>query len=386
MTNEFEEIAHSGGQITFEINTYEHRPGYQVSFASSRPVPTVMIQIYALADSGVPVGVNRRVGMGVEPEPPPLARCFLVLVASDSEGHFGHNCPTCKSYWRSGPWPNVCPYCGQWADSYEFLSQAQRRYIAHYCKVLLEALQDGARATVSIDMDSVADAAGKEGEKPAFYVSEKSQQHKFTCAACEEFNDILGQFGFCSLCGTRNDLPIFETKIVPAIRERLNKGDPPEHCLRDGVSAFDTFIAQYARQLAVHVRMTKRREDRLQNQRFHDITELRSLFKEWFDIDVCAGMKELECQNVIIKFLHRHLYEHNGGQVDKKYLDNSGDTSVILGQLIRETQKDTHDLLGSLVKMARNIHNGFHELLPPVQAPIQALKDKQERLRKHRGL
>ena len=36
---------------------------------------------------------------------------------------------------------------------------------------------------------------GKQGEKPAFYVSEQSQQRKFTCVACEEFNDVLGRFG-----------------------------------------------------------------------------------------------------------------------------------------------------------------------------------------------
>jgi hypothetical protein len=384
MADEFQEIAHSGGKITFETGNHEELGfGYQVSFASSRPVPVVIIEIYVLAESGVPVGVNRRVGIGIKPEPPPLDGCFLVIVASDSEGKFGHNCPNCKSYWRSGPWPNHCPYCGQWAESYQFLSNAQRRYVRHYCEVLRKALEDESDHTVSIDMDAVADAVGREGEKPSFYVSEESQQHKFTCAACDEFNDILGQFGFCSLCGTRNDLSVFENQTVPAIRDQLKNGDPPENCLRDGVSAFDTFIAQYAKQLAVHVRMTKRRKDRLLNHSFHDITDIRSLFRDWFDIDVCHGMKDEEYRSVCIRFLRRHLYEHNGGQVDQKYLDNSGETKVKRGQRLHETQGDTHDLLGSLVKMARNIHSGFHDLLPPVQGPIKTLEEKKAWLKKH---
>lgn len=57
----------------------------------------------------------------------------------------------------------------------------------------------------SIDMDAVADAVGKEAEKPEFYYAEESQQKKFFCSACGEFNDILGNYGFCSGCGTRND-------------------------------------------------------------------------------------------------------------------------------------------------------------------------------------
>ena len=53
----------------------------------------------------------------------------------------------------------------------------------------LNSVDDG---EVVIDMDAVADAVGQEGEKPSFYVSEESQQRKFICKACEEFNDIFG--------------------------------------------------------------------------------------------------------------------------------------------------------------------------------------------------
>ena len=41
-----------------------------------------------------------------------------------------------------------------------------------------------------IDMDAVADAAGKDIEKPPFFYAEESQQNKFTCA---EWNCFLGQ-------------------------------------------------------------------------------------------------------------------------------------------------------------------------------------------------
>jgi hypothetical protein len=33
--------------------------------------------------------------------PPPIPNCIPVLIASDSEGYFAHQCPECDGYWRS---------------------------------------------------------------------------------------------------------------------------------------------------------------------------------------------------------------------------------------------------------------------------------------------
>jgi len=353
-----------------------------VTFSSSRPVPVVMIAVYALPQ-GIPVEAIQLGGIGQPWNPAPFPGCFPVFIASDSQGKFGHNCPHCSKYWRSGPWPNMCPYCAAEAPGYQFLSEAQLRYVRHYCEVLSEALGVRDDGEVVIDMDAVADAVGKEGEKPSFYISEQSQQRKFTCGVCEEFNDILGRFGYCSLCGTRNDLADFERQTVPTIRDRLNGGHAPEDCVRDAVAAFDSFMAQIARQLVDRIPLTERRRNRLTKQRFYDLEEVRTTFKNWFDIDVCAGMKADESRFVALMFHRRHVYEHNGGEVDQKYLDDSGDTTVRLKQHIHETQQDAHSLLGSLVKMARNIHGTFHELFPPIPGPIKAFEDKKARMAKY---
>lgn len=373
MAGDFDEIGHSGGKITFSIMTdKEGRVGYQVGYRGNRPVPTVMIAMYAL-HPGIPV---EQIHLGGPWKPAPFPGCFQVFIGSDSHGMFGHNCPHCKGYWRSGPWPNICPYCATRARGHQFLSEAQLRYVRHYCEVLMEALDSQKDGEVVIDMDAVADAVGKEGDKPAFYVSEESQQRKFTCESCGEFNDILGRFGYCSLCGTRNDLADFEGQSVPIIRDRLNAGNTPEDCVRDAVASFDSLIAQYAKELAELVPLTERRKDRLLKQRFHNLEELRETLNDWFDIDLCAGIKEDEWRFVTVMFHRRHVYEHNGGEVDQKYLDDSGDTTVRLKQHIHETQQDAHRLLGSLVRMARNVHSTFHELFPPITDPIKAFKDK----------
>ena len=51
MANEFEEIGHSGGKITFRITTDQQgRRGFQVTISENRPVPAVWIAVYASGD------------------------------------------------------------------------------------------------------------------------------------------------------------------------------------------------------------------------------------------------------------------------------------------------------------------------------------------------
>ena len=381
--NEFSEIAHTGGTVKFNIRVVDGRLTYQVGYSHQRPVPMSLVGIYALP-GGIPVGRIDMRGIGQPWNPPPHADCLPVLIGSDSTGKFGHNCPRCAGYWRSSAWVNVCPYCGLLAEDFQFLSDAQHRYIRHYCEVLQAALAEGVDGEVAIDMDSVADAAGTSGERPAFYVSEVSQQRKFTCTACNAFNDILGRFGYCSVCGTRNELADFEAGTVPAIRDQLNKGTSPDDCLRNAISAFDSVVAQLAKELARQVPMTSRRSSRLESQRFHNPEELRVVMREGFDIDIAGGIKPPEWDSIVRMFHRRHVYEHNGGEVDQKYLEDSGDTSVRLKQHIHETQEGIHDLLSGLVKMVRNLHKGFHELLPPKPEPIAYYEAKTARMAQFR--
>jgi hypothetical protein len=382
---EFQEIAHSGGKITLAIRTdADGRRGYQMQLTHNRPNPSAIIGIYALRE-GIPVGSIRLGGIGDPWNPPPHPSCIAVLVASDSTGHFGHSCPACKGYWRSGPLVNVCPYCRVEAASHEFLSQAQRRYVQHFCHVLNNALSSDVDGDTVIDMDAVADATDSQGERPAFYVSEESQQRKFKCAACDGFNDILGRFGYCSACGTRNDLADFEIETVTATRERLNAGAVPEDCLRSAVSSFDSVTAQLVKELVRLIPMTERRRNRLMSQRFHNLDELQNALKECLDIDIRGGINDADWRFAIRMFLRRHVYEHNGGEVDQKYIEDSNDVSVRLRQHIHETREDVHTLLGTLQRLVRNLHAGFHELIETVPEPIKMFEDRKALMASHRA-
>jgi hypothetical protein len=83
-------------------------------------------------------------------------------------------------------------------------------------------------------------------------------------------------------------------------------------------------------------------------------------------------------------FQRRHVYEHNGGEVDEKYLRDSGDTSVRLKQTIRETQGAIHEFANIVLRMARNLHRGFHDIYEPIKGPIERHEAIQKRA-KERG-
>jgi hypothetical protein len=381
-SGEFEEIGHYGGQVIFRVVTGEDgQRAYQITGQGSRGGPMALFAIYALPQ-GVAIGQIKLGGIGQPWNPPPIPGCFPVFITSDSQGKFGHQCPKCRGYWRGGD--SVCPYCGIRAQRHEFLTDAQRLYVAQYCALLRHALHQEKDGEYTIDMDTVADAVGKDAEKPPFYYAEESQQNKFTCDACGGFNDILGKFGYCSACGTRNDLQELKGKIIPSIRSRTNSGGPYEACLKDSASAFDSFVAQYVKQLTQNIPMRPSRKARIERMRFLDLNSVSTELKSVFDIDICDGLKDTEVACASLMFHRRHVYEHNGGEADEKYIADSGDKLVRLKQALSESQQSVHEFTNLVAKMACNLHRGFHEIFPPEQEPISFYAQTERRMKAHR--
>jgi hypothetical protein len=313
-------------------------------------------------------------GMGQPSPPPPIAGCYQVFIGSDSEGMFGHQCPKCGVYWRSDCFARFCPYCGLRGEITDFLSLAQRRYVAKCCAKMTEAITSERNGDYIIDMDAVADAVGKNTEKPDFYYAEESQQNRFTCKACGSFNDILGTFGYCAICGTRNDLQELSDKIIPKLRERIKSEGSYESCVRDCVAAFDSLVGQYVGQLVQHVRMSPGRRNRLVGRTFQHLESVANDLREIFDIDIFARIKEEDSEFAKLMFHRRHVYEHKGGEADEKYISDSGDTAVRPKQALRVTLESAHRIAGIVVRMSENLHAGFHGILPPDEASIDRFR------------
>jgi hypothetical protein len=177
--NEFQEIAHCGGQFTVDVSTNEHGSRQiQVGMRHSRPVPAAFFSIYALPQ-GIPIATLQITGEGGPSTEGPIPDSYPIFIGADARGMFGRECPHCKGYWRSTSsperWLMTCAYCGLRLPTYRFLTPDQRRYIKACCDLVNRALESEEDKESIIDMDEVADAIGKDSIKPPLYYVERSQ-------------------------------------------------------------------------------------------------------------------------------------------------------------------------------------------------------------------
>lgn len=124
---------------------------------------------------------------------------------------------------------------------------------------VLEKKQDDRFTTKARKLLEGIEINEDDGPAPEFFV-EKARQTKFDCA-CGNHNDILGRFGYCSACGTRNGVTMFEDVTmfendVDAIRTALNSASS---ALKETADAFVTVGRNCARQLCRFVLMTAAR-------------------------------------------------------------------------------------------------------------------------------
>ncbi len=388
MTREdFSEIGHTGGKVTFTIVCNEDgHVRYQIGYSHSAPRPASLVGIYAHPD-GFACGNIVMGGIGDRWSPPPFPNCIAVMMASDSQGKFGHECPSCKKHFRSenipSRFPLTFPYFGLRRDSYYSLTPPQKSYISHYIQKLHTAIYEaepGSTREVVIDMDVLADSITEE-PRPDFYYTSIAQQTEFRCSACNSYNDIRGRYGYCSSCGWRNSAEL-QRVALEKIRERLVSGElSPSDVVKQSVSEFDSAARDYVDQLITHVPMKVSRKNQLERLLFHNLDKFEELLANCFDIDLLRGMS---ADRAFVKkmFFRRHVYEHDGGVATQRYVEESGDVVLAKGDLIRETADNAHKLIGCLNRMISTFESDFQELYKPDAFCIEIEKERRKRVGK----
>lgn len=381
---DFSEVGHTGGKVTFKVKSDEAgHVAYQIRWSHSSTSPSAVVGIYAHPD-GFACGNIQMGGIGQPWNRPPLSNCIAVMMASDSQGKFGHECSNCQQHFRSESIPShsplTCPYCGMRTESYHFLTPPQRSYIRHYVFTLMDtiaAMEPEQESEVVIDMDSIADAVTDQ-PRPDFYYTSTRQQTEFECAKCANYNDIRGKYGYCSSCGWRNNAASARA-ACDDLRDRLNqKKLSAEESVKQTVSVFDAAARNYIEQLRAAVPMLESRRKELERLLFHNLQKFDQLLQTFFGINILNGM-ESDRAFINMMFCRRHLYEHAAGVATDKYVHESGDTEIESGVLIRESDANAHKFTGCLNRMISNLDSGFHEIIPPEPYCIE-LEAKRQRL------
>ena len=385
---DFSEIGHTGGKATFTVKCDENgNIGYQIGYSHSSPTPMSLVGVYAHPD-GFACGNIKMGGIGQPWNPPPFPNCIAVLMASDSHGKFGHECPECKKHFRTdnipAAFPLTCPYCGLRAESYHYLTPPQKSYVNHYVELLMngcEEVKPDSTTEIVIDMNTVADVVAEE-PRPDFYYSSTTQQTEFRCTGCDSYNDIRGRYGFCAACGNKNNVES-QKDALAEVREQLVKGViTPEDAIKKAVSEFDSASRDYVIQLINRVPMKESRRNQLEQLLFHNLDKFDEMLKLFFGINLLQGMDQ-ERSFVKKMFLRRHVYEHNGGVVTDRYIRESEDQDLEEGLLIRETAENAHKLIGHFNRMINTFNKDFNEIFPLEQFCIQIEKDRKSRMKKN---
>jgi len=367
--DDFQPVRHSGGTITFKFNDQDGQRGYSVGMSNSSAHPCALFAIYALLPQGLPVCVVPFGGLGSPLPTPPVPNCILVIIGSDQEGYFGRACPRCHGYFRttSAAQQTRCPYCRLTTGTHSFLSESQRKYVAAYTELFLDGYESG--RDVSIDIDELGQREGVNAPPSSF--AEEKQQTRFRCKHCQTSTDIIGRYGYCPSCGRRNSFDVLSLTL-DALDERVEnpRYSQQERDLRDAewraivrdcVSGFEGFGRDLLQELA-RIPASPARRKVIEGLTFHNPLTAARLISECFAIDLLKGLGQEDQEFLRKRFMRRHVYEHCSGVADQEYLDNSRDTSVRVGQLIREKSNNVTTLTRLVKTFAANFDEGFHSI------------------------
>jgi hypothetical protein len=363
--NEFKEIAHCGGKITFIFSPPESVSCRIVH--SGRKGKAAMFQLGISLD-GQRLQYWPLVGMDTRPPAPP-SPMVPAFIFSDSDGFFGRSCPACKSYFRTTRPAEklVCPYCGHRDWNVAFTTGNQLAFVNKFRESFVSAFKN--KQSIEIDLDCFMDELP--ANKPGWMYAEQKQQNTFACPNCKTGYDILGEYGCCPACGKRNSLSVFERELRSAerlfqkadneLKNQADRGLEWERILTRCVSDFEAMARDIQAQLLLFPATVRRKND-IRGISFQNILKAHDSITNWCGFELLPRFSDDDRKFLNRMFNRRHLLTHNAGRVDQEYLDNTGDRGVRLNQKIRVGSNEIKRLFPLLRKIAENFFNGFESI------------------------
>lgn len=358
MAKSFEEIAHSGGRIEFRRT---EDGSYTESISNVSHGTSPRCYRVSVSGDGRLLDVLPVQGLGVPP------RRFAAWVFSDAEGLFGRRCPRCDSYFRTDAAlaETNCPYCGRLESTLAFSTPNQLSFIENYVNAEI-AFVTGDEEYLRIDLDQLIDEL--EHNEPGWVYSEERQQSLFECSGCSTKFDILGEYGCCPCCGNHNAAMVVKAKFGAVAQdvglhpEKAAEAEVPSEWLGRCVSTYEA-LAQHYRQHLLRLPMTPRRRQALEKDlNFQRIRGAAKRLDDWFGFRLLDGLTQDQQEFLVVMLEKRHVFVHNGGRADQRYLDKSGDTSARLNQTLAVTRIEIETLVKVLRRVCERLIREFDSI------------------------
>ena len=245
-------------------------------------------------------------------------------------GFFGRECnnPDCKRYFKihqsSLKDEMYCPYCGLLFNKNELRTQDQLKYTQEnaqeeamtyvfneFSKMLSKTFgkQSGSSKNSFLN-NSFSYKQGSPYRKK--YISpptEKEVDLEIECSECKAKFQVYGIFGYCPLCKCDN-IMIYDTNISIILTEIENASDKNRvlrYAYNDLVSTFEDFC--------------KKRNKTQIKYNFQNLDSAEKFFKDAYRINLFDGLEKDDVLTIKRLFQKRHVYQHNKGVIDPKYIN-----------------------------------------------------------------
>lgn len=330
---EFEDIRHTGGKITFSNG--------QATYVHTNPFHVVLYDI-AVSFNGIVLCRGDLMAPQNNPQP-----SVQVMIASDKEGFFGYTCPRCSKYFRASHGTAkrlICPYCLQISDALTFLTQSQKQYIKLYFEKSIEHFRTGKE--LSIDLDEIVSQL--DNNIINLHKYEERQQRIISCEKCKLKFDVIGTYASCPKCGKRNGFLVFAGQIQE-LKQDIDQRNNTDfnHVLNRSIEYYVGLGSDLHNILKQIVPLCKKNQKIINKIDFQKIIDTNQILQNLYGLKLYPDNQETT-SFLNLMFQRRHLIAHKGSIVDEKYLERTNDTTVRLGQKISIKKEDVLSLLQSL--------------------------------------
>jgi hypothetical protein len=317
---------------------------------------------------------------------------FEVSMPVDEQGFFGRQCPGCRLMFRidadafkamaddAEMW---CVYCGHCEGLGEFITQQQ---LDRATSVVGDWGLQHVRRELDAALSGLARPAPRSGwgigvevhvDRSPFYprplpgISEEQLIRVRTCAACAVRYAVFGEHRFCPACGplpaitvatdaldaemTRLDVLI---SLPLAVAGLLREQGGVTRSLVDTVKNLATIVEVLAGAVFRAAVPTSATLLQGKGNIFQRLDDTADLFMTAGYPDVRAAVGPVVWQRLLEVWAARHVFTHNDGLIDAKYLTRVPASRLPVGQrltvseaLVRQAVDDTRTLCVALVAL-----------------------------------